>query len=96
MLAENIRRHLRGQLEFLLPGSAIALAIKADFVVVFRMKMQRLMRKDFNCAQDFSAALQQQLAIRSGELHQDLRRTQLLPWRDRRVHGDPVFQLESA
>ena len=71
------RRHLGGELQFLLAGGAVAFAVKADFVMVFSMKMERFMGQDFKGPQNFSAALQQQLAVRAGKFHQDVRRLQL-------------------
>src|SRR5262249_12899747 len=73
-----LRRHFRCQLELVLPGSAVALAVEGNFVVVFRMNAQSLMGDGFERTQQLAAALEQQAAVSTGQLDQDFRGSQIV------------------
>ncbi len=95
-LDHTLRGHLGGQPEFLLAGGAVAFAIEADLIVIFRVEMKGLMGEVLKCAQRFGATFQQQRAVRAGEFHQDLWSLQFLSGGGGRVDGDAVLQLERA
>jgi len=69
-------------------------AIEVDFFVLVAGKMKHLHGQQFERAQQFSAAFEQQGRIRAGEFHQNLRTFPVTIVGHWRVDGDAVFELE--
>ena len=69
---------------------------KQIFLVLVARQAEHLERQEFDGAQQFAAALQKQRRIGPGKFHQNFGPLPIAVARNRRVHGDAVFQAQTT
>src|SRR6202140_360885 len=75
---------------------ALILAIEANLLMLARRQPQHLESQQFQSAQQFSPAIEQQGRVGPGEIHQNLRLLPVAVFRQRWIYDDPVLQPKSA
>ena len=93
-LAHFVGGHARGEAEFLEAGFAVSHAIKADFFVLVAGEMKHFHGEQFQRAQQFGPALEEESCVRTREFHQNFRTLPVAIVRHGRIDGDAVLELE--
>src|SRR5271165_2350549 len=93
-LADALSRNIGGKPQLLQTRGAEVLTVEADFLVFVRREPEHFQRYVLEGAQQFPAILQNEGAVRAGELHQDFRALPFAIAAQRRVNGDLVTQVK--
>ena len=95
-LAHSLRSDGGRHAQLLQPHGAVIHAIEANFLVLIARQAKHFKRQQFDRAQQFAAAFQQERRIGTGELHQNFRTLPIAVLGNRRIHGDAIFQAQPA
>ena len=95
-LAHFFGGHRGGHAQFFEPQGALILAVEGNLLVLARGKMQHLQSKKFEGTEEFSAAIEKQNRVGTGEVDQDFRFLPVAVLGDGRVNRDAVFETQAT
>ena len=86
----------RGGAQFLDAQRALILAVEGNLFVLAGRQAQHFEGEEFEGAQQFSAAIEQEGGVGAGEVDENFRLLPVAVLGQRRIDDDPVFEAESA